>query len=320
MRVAVIVLNYNGKKDTLECLHSLKRAQQHSHFSIIVVDNGSKDESLKTLRETFPEELYIDNQKNLGYAEGNNRGIVYALESNFDAICLLNNDTVVDPLFMQELLSLHAKNDQAILGATPLLYKERDRLDHLGGVWNPSKALFDLVGSRKLLSDAPMDFEKKLDYVCGCCMFIPKAVFKKIGLFDARFFLFWEESDFCQRAFNAGFPSLCAPKALLWHKVSASFSGKKPHTSYYFWRNRLLWMQKHKPPQHKLRLFFDVSKVIRHYWLKKTELFFLRLFSSVRYKDKKEKFHLHRACCRGVLDYFLNRFYEGPSWLFEKKP
>lgn len=324
MNALVVVLNYNGKKETIECLHSLKKAQVITSFAILIVDNGSTDGSLDSFIKEFPHELYLKNEKNLGYAEGNNKGIAFALENGYEFICLLNNDTVVDPYFMQELQAFHNKHPNSLIGATPCLYAKKDCLDHLGGIWSSKKGVFDLIGYRSLINEIPDTTFTSLDYVCGCCIFAHRTLFEIVGKFDERFFLFWEESDLCTRAKKAGYSCMSAKKALLWHKVSASFVGGKPHTSYYFWRNRFLWMEKNLSLKNLLSLYItvllkEILKIFRHYWIKKLELFFLKVFHSKKYREKKEKLLLHRACYQGVIDYFFRRFYEGPSWLFEKK-
>jgi len=102
MHIAIILLNWNGKSDTLECLASLE-SLDYSCYEIILADNGSSDGSLEEISITYPHVTLIDNKTNLGFAEGNNRAITYALTKGFDAIFLLNNDTVVDPHILQAL-------------------------------------------------------------------------------------------------------------------------------------------------------------------------------------------------------------------------
>ncbi|MBM3191295.1 MAG: glycosyltransferase family 2 protein [Chlamydiae bacterium] len=316
MHIAIVVLNWNGKQDTLECLQSLKNLH-YSPYSVIVADNGSSDGSLDAIASLYPEVQLLNNQKNLGFAEGNNRAITFALQN---ALLILNNDTVVEPNLLTALASASQENPHAIFGCVPYLFSQKNVLDHLGGVWNPLTAQFDLISYRQQVFSPP----PSLDYVCGCSLFAPSDAFKKIGLFDPRFFLFWEESDFCHRAKQNGYTLKICPEAKLWHKVSASFSGGKPHTSYFWWRNRLLWIEKNIPRKQRLSLYMttllpEIAKLHKHYLLKCLHLLPYFLFKSSAFPLKKTQLRIYAASLLGVYHYLLRRFYNGPSWLFQKK-
>ena len=103
--VAIIILNWNGKHDTCECIDSARKLN-YPNYEIIVVDNGSEDESVQFLGKKYPDILILENGANLGYAEGNNRAIKYAIEQEFDYILLLNNDAVVDPQILNSFISV----------------------------------------------------------------------------------------------------------------------------------------------------------------------------------------------------------------------
>ncbi len=303
MNIALIILNWNGKKDTLECLDSIAKLD-YEKFETIVVDNGSTDGSLDSLPTHV---TVLKNKENLGFAEGNNVGIRYALEKDFDAVVLLNNDTIVDPQF----LSAFARADKPIQGALIYLYQERDRLDHLGGTWNPRTASFDFT----CLRAKEIPEELSLDYLCGCALFVRRGVFETIGLLESKFFLIWEESDFCFRAKRAGFPLHVCREALVWHKVSASFTGGKPHSTYFWWRNRLLWIERNCTRPQKVSLYLRVLlPEIFHLY----KLFAIKsLFPS---KNKKEKLLQYRAALTGIHHYICRRFGNGPAWIYKKKP
>ena len=249
--IALIILNWNGKKDTLACLQSVLEID-YPNFAVIVVDNASSDGSQAEIRSCLPQITLIENPKNLGFAEGNNIGIVEAMKRGADLVFLLNNDTVVDPLILQRFVEMFEKEPKAgILGATLFLFDQREKLDHLGGFWNGKKGKFDFVGLRANQEEV---FPQELDYVCGAGLIVKRSVLETVGMFDPRFFLIWEESDLCVRAKRAGFAVLTCPGANVWHKVSASFTGGKPHTTYYWWRNRLLWIEKNVLPEKNARL------------------------------------------------------------------
>lgn len=317
--IAIVILNWNGKKDTLECLKSVEQID-YPHFFTVLVDNGSSDDSVKAIREAFPQVTLIETGQNLGFAGGNNVGIRHALAQGADAVLLLNNDTVVDPQLLTHFAEQLAKSPEAgILGATIYLYDDRDRLDHLGGNWNPKKAAFDFIGHREVAN-----YEKSmtLDYVCGAALLVRKEVFQEIGLLEERFFLIWEEADFCMRAKRAGLPSMTCPKARIWHKVSASFVGGKPHTTYFWWRNRLLWIARNCSASEKTRvysrvLFPEIFKLLKHRFLKNLQLRCFGFRLSPEEKAKRQaKILQYRAALQGVEDYFLHRFGNGPSWIY----
>jgi len=163
---------------------------------------------------------------------------------------------------------------------------------------------------------------RPLDYVCGCALFAKAEVFQKIGVFEPRFFLFWEESDWCFRARKAGYPSYFCPDAKLWHKVSASFTGGKAHTTYFWWRNRLFWIERNCCKQEKIRLYFrvilpEIAYLLKLYLLKKMQLFFLKWFKPRENHDEREKRLLnYKAALTGTKDYLCRRFGNAPHWMF----
>jgi GT2 family glycosyltransferase len=309
MKISVIILNWNGKNDTLNSLASLEKVA--TPHQTIVVDNGSTDDSVEAIKKTFPHIFVIETGENLGYAGGNNVGIQYALDQGADFLFILNNDTTVDPHILEGFL----KRDLPLQGGSARLMKEPDLLDHLGGNWNGEKGEFEIVGARSPASQwsAPIT----LDYVCGVALFVKREVFQKVGLFEPRFFLFWEESDFCLRAKKRGFIPTTCPEAILYHKVSASFTGGKPHTTYFWWRNRLLWIERNceekekKQLQKKIR--YDTWRTLKLYLLKSFQLFF-----SKKTEERKLRLKTYRAKLSGIKDYHQGRFGNAPSWLFKK--
>jgi len=278
---------------------------------VVVVDNGSSDNSAQIIPPAFPSIHFIETGKNLGYAEGNNVGIRYALEKGADFLFILNNDTTVSPTILEAFL----KRDAPLQGGKAHLMHDPNTLDHLGGNWNVTKGEFDLVGAKAPASEwiTPIT----LDYVCGVALFIKAEVFKKVGLFEPRFFLFWEECDFCMRAKKEGYLATVCPEAILYHKVSASFTGGKPHSTYFWWRNRLLWIERNCTAEEKKPLLKKIRRDFFHI-LKLYLLKFLQLFFSKKTKERALRLRTYRAQLVGMKDYFFRRFGNGPSWLFEK--
>lgn len=308
-RVCIVILNWNGKKDTLPCLESVQKIC-YSNFFTVVVDNGSTDDSVKAIQKEYPAVTVLETGQNLGYAGGNNVGIEFGLKQGAERVFLLNNDTLVDKNILQAMV----QKEDAIAGAMPYAYPETGRLDHLGGKWNPKKGIFDLIGLGQ--TDEELNFDGKLDYVTGCSILIHRGVFEKIGLLEPKFFLLWEESDFCTRASKAGF-TIGVAHAKLFHKGSASFVGGKVHSKYFWWRNRLLWIERNCSIKEKLSLFFviagEILNLYKFLWLKSMQL----PFAKDREKSRKQ-IRLYKASIQGVHDYLCRRFGNGPSWIYNK--
>lgn len=311
--IAVILLNWNGKEDTLECLTSLEK-QTYSHYKVFVVDNGSTDDSVAVIRATFPQVSIIESGKNLGYAGGNNLGIKQALQEGFQSVLLLNNDTVVDPELLAGFQAAHSLN--AILGAKLYLYDQPDTFDHFGGIWNPYKACFDLIGRNEKEDHVSWENPIDMDYACGAAIFIPRIILETIGLLEERFFLIWEEADFCFRAKRNGFQVKLCTQAKVWHKVSASFSSGKAHSTYFWWRNRLLFIERNCSLEERKKIFKKV--IFPEVFLHIAKLFLLKSLAlpfspPIKRKHKRAYLRKQRAALTGVRDYFLKRFGNAPK-------
>lgn len=321
MKVAVVILNWNGKHDTVACLKSLETSSQVP-FHTIVVDNGSQDDSVVEIRKQFPHISVLETGSNLGYAGGNNHGIQEALKYNVDGVLLLNNDTLVEPGFIEAFIhSCKTHPEVGIWGGYPLRFHSPGHLDHLGGIWNSEKADFDLIGL-----NAPRGFQTDLplDYVCGCSIFIRREVFEKIGLLEPKFFLFWEEADFAMHAKKVGFKIGICKQAVLHHKVSASFIGGSPHKKYFWWRSRLLWIERNCSPEEKDKLFdkliqLELWHYKKLYGIKRIELALLQLIGRKNLQEKQQKLKQYRAILQGIRDYQAGNFGAGPVWLFDRK-
>lgn len=322
-KICIIILNWNGKKDSLECLSSIQKII-YKNFETVIVDNGSTDDSVQEIRKQFPWAIIIETGKNLGYAEGNNVGLRYGMAQGADLLFILNNDTVVDPNILNDFVSGFAKEPNAgILGAKIFLYSERNKFDHLGGNWNKKTSSFDLVGNREIDDGTSWESMQDLDYVCGAGFMIRKEVILSIGMLEPKFFLYWEDADFCFRTRRAGFRVMTCPPAKLWHKVSSSFVGGKTHISYFYWRNRLLWMERNLSKKDKALLFFPIFFHILNIYKLKTiktlQLYFIKFFySEEEIKKRTDRIQRYRAVLAGTKDYILRKFGDGPSWIYKK--
>ena len=240
--VLVIILNFNGIADTLACLESLA-TQTDPDFAVLVIDNGSRDDDLSPIHAQHPNVEVMALPQNLGWAGGNNVGMKLATERGVGAVCLLNNDTVLFPTTLADLRAA------SVMIAKPCLL-------------HPVIAFFDQPDKWQIhplpIAEGGEDFPAldivQMTFAYGACMWLSGEVLARVGLFDERFFLQLEESDYFERAKPHGFRSYCARRAKILHKESATFGGKiTPAKTYYQVRNSLLMIEKHARSVARLR-------------------------------------------------------------------
>lgn len=252
-KVAVILLNWNGCQDTLECISSLY-ACDWPNTVIYVGDNGSTDHSVQAIRSAFPKCRLLELGQNFGFAEGCNKVVEVALQEGADYIFYLNNDTVVDPNLISILVESHEKlGPRVCLGCNIGYVSSPEITWDFGAIWDPSRGVYHKVGRDQAMALHQEVVE--VDHVIGCAMFFSAETLRETGLFDRRFFLNYEETDLCMRARKMGVRFYSIPEAKLWHKISASFEGKL-HNYYYCERNRGLWMKKHFSFMERLKWYF----------------------------------------------------------------
>jgi GT2 family glycosyltransferase len=243
-KIAIIILNWNGKEDTIECLESLKQIT-YPNYEILIVDNHSTDGSVECFRERYPDVEILENEKNLGYAEGNNVGIRKVMERGVDYVLLLNDDTVVDKEFLGELVKA-AQSDLKVGFAGPKVYYydykgRKDVIHSAGAKIDIRRGYAPPIGANEL-DIGQYDILNKADYLEGACMLIKRNVIRDIGLLNTKYFMYWEETDWCVRAREKGYNVIYVPKARIWHKISASSNLKY---IYYINRNMLWFLKKH---------------------------------------------------------------------------
>jgi GT2 family glycosyltransferase len=251
--VAIVVLTWNQRDLTLDCLASLTEMYYPAdRLQIIVVDNGSKDGTAAAVRARFPTATVLENGENLGFAEGNNVGIRHALQGPAEYVMLLNNDTVVDRAMLRELLAvMQVQADVGIVGPKMLYFEPPDL------IWCAGNRLdWRTGGSIRLQAEQPdNDLDQtpiEVDFITACGILLRRQVIEQIGLLDPRFFIYYEETDWCMRARGRGWKILYVPRARLWHKVSAAMGTTSPATDYYMNRNVLLFLAKNRAGARRL--------------------------------------------------------------------
>ncbi|MDX5930103.1 glycosyltransferase family 2 protein [Acidiphilium acidophilum] len=226
--LVVIVLHYRGVDDTMACLASIFE-DRAAPVRVLLVDNGSGDDIAARLQARFADVAVLTLPENRGWAGGNNEGIAWAMQRGAAFVCLLNNDTLIAPGSFTALLRRSRE-------AHPCLVQPAiDYLDPAEGAQ---------IDPAQWSGYAPLragDSVYALDFAYGACLMIPVSVFRMIGVFDERFFLQLEETDFYYRARRRGIPSLCDVGVRIRHAESRSFGGRvTPDKTYYLVRNSLL--------------------------------------------------------------------------------
>ncbi len=221
MKLGVLILNWNGLNDTRECLQSLLPSPDWS--VIYVVDNGSRDDSVRVLKSEFGTQIkVIETGENLLFAGGNNFGIEIALKDGCDAILLLNNDTILEADTLPNLLTASNRNPNKLLCPKILYAGDRKSLWYAGGIWSGGRIAHR--GIRET-DNGQYDVEQTTGWGTGCALWIPRNVVETVGVLDHDFKLYYEDVEYCLRAKAHGFETVYAPSARLWHKVSASLGG-----------------------------------------------------------------------------------------------
>ncbi len=262
-RIAIIVLTWNQCEVTLECLSSL--AEQHYDAAdVIVVDNGSSDDTVERVRLSYPRVTVLETHANLGFVGGNNVGMYHALKGDYTYIMLLNNDTIVDPEMVSEIIRV-MEEDPTIGAAGPkMLY-----YDHPATIWSAGNQVNWHTGECSRLQaesrDDPSDTAlQEVDYITGCAICVRREVIDRIGLLDERFFIYFEETDWCIRANRDGWRVVYVPSARLWHKVSAAMGVSSLSTDYYMTRNSLLFLWKNRRgAQRPVSLGLSIARTLK---------------------------------------------------------
>lgn len=296
-KVHIVILNWNGWKDTIECVESCLQLR-YPDFRILIVDNASSDGSEAMLREHLPHVDIVQSGSNLGYAGGNNIGIRYALAQGAEYVWLLNNDTRVDAAALEEMVQV-TKVDPTVgmVGPKILLYSRPGHLNCIGSTINLTTGQPSLIALGEE-DDGRFDDVREMDTLSGCSLLVRRDVMDAVGLMDERFFLFYEETDWILRAKRAGFKMMYVPKARIWHKVSASVGGhQSPLMLYYMMRNNPLLMRNNVGASAFARfLVIFICLVVP------------KKIVNVLVFNRQQRYQKVRAIVKGVSHYFRGQF------------
>lgn len=265
-KISLVTVNFNTDKDTLDLIESLKKVKTPDFsLEIIVVDNGSKDPgALDGLKDV----TLIKLAENTGFTGGYNTGMKKALENGADYILIINNDTIVDPQMISAMLEVFQKDDQ--IGLTvPKIYfakghefhKDRYKKDELGKVFWYAGGHTDWANIKSIhrgvdeVDHGQYDKTEEVTFATGCCMMFPREVLERVGLFDEKFFLYYEDADLNERILRAGYKIYYVPDAVLFH-VNASSTGGAGSLlqDYFITRNQMVFGLRYAPLRAKLAL------------------------------------------------------------------
>ena len=223
--VYIIILNWNGRDLTLDCLKSLAKVK-YDNYKILVVDNGSTDNSVKAIKIKYPNINIVRLDSNIGYAAGNNAGFEFIKNKNSKFIIFLNNDTTVDKNFIEPLIK--PLIEDLMIGQTvPKIFyaNDRDRIWYAGGKVNFWLGLVYHEGIRKV--DAELFKDSKItDYATGCCFCMRDKDFEAYEGLDTSFPMYGEDVDLSLRIKDNGKKIMYVPDSFIWHKVSTSVGGE----------------------------------------------------------------------------------------------
>ena len=230
-KVGIVLVNYNGLQDTIDCISSIKMSE-YSNYEIIVIDNNSEEDVI--LISQYDDVVYKKLQKNVGFGVANNIGADIAVRDNCDLILCLNNDTVIE----KDTISILEKNtnDKTISTGAIYYYSKPHKLWYGGGEVSKYKGHF----RHKQYAST-----RNVSFITGCCVMLTVDCYKKIGLFSPEYFMYYEDSDFSIKAMKNGYKLKYVFEAKIYHKIGRSISKSAGLKEYYLTRNRLYILNKY---------------------------------------------------------------------------
>jgi GT2 family glycosyltransferase len=293
-RVWIIIVNWNGKADTLACLASLRKISYPSRH-ILVVDNASADGSVEAIRGQFPEAEVLVNDKNERFARANNQGIEKALAAGADFVLLLNNDTEVAPDFLDHLV-LAAESRSEVGMVAPKIYYQYDPqlIWFAGGRINFWTGRVSHRGLRQRDFSPKYNSPEAVDFLTGCAILAKRECLERVKPhLDEGYFMYIEDVDWCWRVRKAGLVCLYQPSSRIWHKVGASAGG--PFKVYHKVRSNFQFFKTYAKWYHWPTIVLGVSigavaEILRQLW-----------------RNPSQALHTAVALWRGFRDILLRR-------------
>lgn len=258
-KTAVVVLSWNGKNETLACLDALKK-QTVAH-TIIVVENGSTDGSVNLLRR-YTGVILLEQSKNLGFDGGVNVGIKYAIDHDFEYVALLNNDAIPHKDWLAHLTHTLETQSKTGIVTCKLLTADKTHIDSTGEMYTGWGLPYPR--GRGVVADSSFDTATTILAASGGASLYRISVFLQIGLFDERFFAYYEDVDISLRAQLAGWKIAYNPRALAYHQIGMSGNKIKGFFTYQTMKNLPMLFWKNVPLRYVPIVF---PRLFLAYWL-----------------------------------------------------
>lgn len=242
-KIGIILVNYNGYGDTVDCLKSLE-SLTYENYEVIVIDNASTaSPTEKNIQYIKNHSLYYWSEKNLGFSGGNNIGIDIAKQDGCDFVVLLNNDTTVEPDFLSKLIETYKSADNiGIVTGKIYYYCDKSKIWSAGGLYNRNTGVTTQYGG----DDSELNnTTRSVTFATGCLMLIPINVINNVGKLSELYFLYSEDTDYCQRVLDARYLIYYCADSVIYHKVSASVGNMSTLQERYMMRNNLYMIQKY---------------------------------------------------------------------------
>jgi hypothetical protein len=261
--IVCVVVNWNGWQDTVECLTSL-RQQDYDGLQVIVVDNGSTNDSSRMIREAHPWVTVIETGRNLGFPGGCNVGTRLALERGADYVWLLNNDTIAPADTVRKLLQTAQKNPRAgAIGAVLYYMHDPTRVQAWGGgkvnLWTGFVSHFSKAA-----------IFKKNTFLTGASMLLPRRICEEVGIFYEGYFMYCDDSDLCLRLHRSGYELVVCEDTAILHKEGGSSPKRSPLIDRFATTSCLRLLKRHAPmPEVSMAIYLALriaNRVRRREW------------------------------------------------------
>lgn len=259
--VYVVIPTYNHCQDTLRALDSL-RMMTYPNYKLLITDNQSTDQTVDVVRERYPEVELLVHPRNLGFAAGVNPGLQRALDQGADFVLLINNDVVVAPTMLAHLVAA-MQPDVGV--AAPIIYY----MDDPKRIWSVGFTKHPLLlemrgGARGQIDKGQWQMPFGVDYVLGCAMLLSASALRRAGLFDERYFFYYEDLDYSLRLERLGYRLISVPLAQMWHKGSGSAGAWSAFRVYNMARGSVIFFRTHTRGWQRLAVFlFRCGSAIR---------------------------------------------------------
>jgi GT2 family glycosyltransferase len=243
-KIGIILVNYNGALDTVECVDSIEKSS-YKNYEIYVVDNASNDKDVSILEKLDGKVTLLKLKENVGFSGGNNRGISLAIENGCEYILLLNNDTIIEKDTLTHMIdTLQSHHEVGILGCRIHYFSDREN------VWFAGGKIVKAMGTTKHYMKLQKGFEY-VSFLTGCCMLISSEVIQQCGMLSEEYFLYYEDADYCEKVVRKGWKLAADLDAVIYHKVSSSTMEYSDNYFYYVIRNRFLFIKNNINGIHK---------------------------------------------------------------------